>query len=176
MDLASKNSRKKSHSSSKWLCSGSLPPQSPCLLDSFSKLVSALDTHFLRFTWFWDSRRRGYHRKEQYHRLTARVRSHLSHFFLRWKVTENSLRVRNGAQDGSVVTRESVHPSIWYQILLQPAGRSWKPAPHDESSPMNNSCSDQHSLMVFCSTQSYLLEESVLDQLLVGSHQEHSFN
>lgn len=66
--------------------------------------------------------------KEQYHRLTEP--DHIFHIFSsgKWKVRENShLRVRNGAQVGSIVTRESVYPSIWCQILFQPVGRIWKP-------------------------------------------------
>lgn len=174
MDLASKNSRKKPFEQQMAMLRLSTSSKSMPSWQFFQAGTS-LGREFPQIHLVLRQQEEG--EKEQYHRLTARS-DHIFHIFSseRWKVTENSLRVRNGAQDGSVVTRESVHPSVWYQILLQPAGRSWKPTPHDESSPMNNSCSEQHFLMVFCSTQSNLLEESVLDQLLVGRHQEHSFN
>lgn len=118
-----------------------------------------------QFTWFWDSRKTE-GRSSIIDSLPSQTTSLI--FFLRQtKITENCyLRVRNRAQVGSAVTRESVYPSIWCQILLQPVGRMWKPTHCGELSPVNNSCSDRHFLMVFCSMQSNPLES--LDQLLVG--------
>lgn len=102
----------KSHSSSKQLCSGSLPPRSLCYPDSFSKLVSALDVNFLRFIWFWDSRRKG-RRNSIIDLLPGQITSFTFFSSDRWKVTENSLRVRNGAQDGREARNQE---GVWFSL------------------------------------------------------------
>lgn len=152
----------KSHPSSKWLYSGSLPPQRLCLLDSLLQAGFSLWHEFPEWqrnqlTCFWDSQRK----REKKQPQALITTSHLSHFSPDMKCHRkpiNSSRGRNRAQGDSVASRESTQPFTWYQILLQLAGRSWKPAHHDKPSPENSSCSAQHFLIVYCSTPSNLEE------------------
>lgn len=97
---------------------------------------------------------------------------HIFHIFSsdKWKLTENCyLRVRNGALVGSVITRPSVYPSIWCQILLQPVGRMWKPTQFTmvNWALWTTAVLISISWWFFCSMQSNVLEEPALDQLLV---------
>lgn len=122
----------KSHLGSRWPYSGSLPPHSACLLHSLFQAGVSLWQGFPQsgnkvcsptFEAVWGG-------------IITGSRCQISHILhtcsQAWKTEESPWKLKT--QNRRPGWLSSAHPHTWYQILLQPDRRSWKPAHYGKSS------------------------------------------